>query len=193
MKTWGVDYRLEPDGDYGALTRDLTASVCHGLGLASASSAMKNGVTPKLRQKLRYKDQTPAEKKRFKARAEWRQAFKARHARKDVCSPLARILSSSWGYHPPIHDGVDLICAPRAAGLAICRAEVVRADNGGWWGKGAPSAAIAAKGDGIVVLRSLINDGPFTKGLNFCYGHAERTSASATSSKRPGHLRGRPR
>mgnify|MGYP006144078397 CR=1 FL=1 len=88
--------------------------------------------------------------------------------------PLARILQSSWGYHPPVHDGVDLICKPRAAGLAICKAEVVRADNGGWWGKGAPSPAVAAKGDGIVIIRCLVNQGPFRKGLNFCYGHAEK-------------------
>jgi murein DD-endopeptidase MepM/ murein hydrolase activator NlpD len=28
-------------------------------------------------------------------------------------------------------------------------------------------------GDGIVVLRSLVDVGPFKKGLNFAYGHAE--------------------
>ncbi|HWT91386.1 MAG TPA: hypothetical protein VN238_00175 [Solirubrobacteraceae bacterium] len=174
MRTWHVDYRIESDGVYGAVTRDLTASVCHGLGLASAAAAMEHGVTPALRVKLRSKRLTPAELRRFDERAGWREAFRRRHASRDVTAPLAKIISSSWGYHPPVHDGVDLICGPRAAGLAICKARVVRADDGGWWGKGAPSPEVAAKGDGIVVLRSLVDVEPFRVGLNFCYGHAER-------------------
>ena len=180
METWGVDHRLpiyedEDRNLYDAATRSLTATVAHGLGLPSASSAMAEGVTPELRIKLRNKRQTPDDKVRFKARTAWRKALARRYASPDVSPPLAVILEDSWGYHPPVHDGIDLICRPRAAGLAICKAKVVRADNSGWWGKGAPSPAVAAKGDGIVILRSLTDAGPFKPGLNFCYGHAERT------------------
>lgn len=181
MNTWRVDYRLNEDGVYGAVTRDLTASVCHGMGLASASRAMRDGVTPELRVKLRNKHLTAAEKERFRKRAQWRKEFRARHASRDVASPLAKILADSWGYGPG-HDGVDLICSPRAAGLAICKARVLRADNGGWWGKGAPSAAVAAKGDGVVVLECLVDVGPFKPGLRFVYGHAEHVRV------RPGEI-----
>lgn len=174
MKLWKVDYALKLDGVYGATTRSLTASVVHGLGLASASEAMKDGVTPKLRTKLRNKRLTPEELVRHDDRMkEWLPAFRDRHNDAVVSTPVAKILQSSWGYHPPVHDGVDLICNPRSAGLAICKAKVIRADNGGWWGKGAPSAEVASKGDGIVVIRCLVNVGPFKRGLNFCYGHAE--------------------
>lgn len=172
MKTWRVDYRLLVDGDYGPITRDLTASVCHGFGLASASSAMARGVTPQLRIKLRNKRQTEADKRRFDQRAEWRKAFRARMAARDLAAPLGKILTSSHGFKPG-HDGVDLICNPRAAGLAICKAKVVRVSDD-WWGIGNPGGAVGDRGDGIVVLRSLVSVGRFKKGMNFGYGHAER-------------------
>lgn len=193
METWGVDYRLpiyeEADRNlYDAETRSLTATVAHGLGLPSASSAMADGVTPELRIKLRNKRQTPEDKRRFAKRAEWRAALVRRYASRDVSPPLAVILEDSWGYHPPVHDGIDLICNPRAAGLAICKARVVRADNGGWWGKGAPSPDIAAKGDGIVVIRCLVNVGPFREGLNFCYGHAENVRVQPGETVQAGQV-----
>jgi murein DD-endopeptidase MepM/ murein hydrolase activator NlpD len=179
MRLWDVEYRIPEDGEYGAITRSLTASVCHGLGLESASEAMKNGVTPELRVKLRNKNLTPEEVKRHQLREkDWLPRFRDRHNDADVSPPLARILQSSWGYQSG-HDGVDLICKARAAGLAICKARVLRADNSGWWGKGAPSPAIAAKGDGVVVIECLVNVGPFKKGLCFVYGHAEHVRVKA--------------
>ena len=109
LRTWDVDYQLNPDGDYGSLTQSLTASVCHGLGLASASQAMAHGVTPELRVKLRDKDLTPKELKRYHGkRAKWRDEFRRKHENKDVSTPLAKILQSEWGWTPPGHDGVDL-------------------------------------------------------------------------------------
>ena len=175
MRTWEVNYQLEVDSDYGSLTRSLTASVCHGLGLASASTAMEHGVTPQLRIKLRNKDLTPEERERYHGpRAEWRARFRKLHEGKDVSTPLTNILQSEWGWNPG-HDGVDLICNAKAPLLAICKGEVVRADPAGWWGKGAqPSNGHpVSDGDGIVVLRSLVDVGPFKKQLNFGYGHAE--------------------
>lgn len=42
----------------------------------------------------------------------------------------------------------------------------------GWWNK-APTGDVA-KGDGIIVLRCEVDRGPFRKGLNIGYGHAEK-------------------
>jgi murein DD-endopeptidase MepM/ murein hydrolase activator NlpD len=179
MATWRVDYRIPEDGVYGVRTRDLTGSVAHGMGLASAAEAMKDGVTPELRVKLRNKNLTPTEVIRFHSpgRAAWRAAFRARHAGGGVAPPLNKILQHSWGYHPPVHDGVDLICLPDAAIFAMCAAEVIRADTSGWWGKGAPTdPAVRGKGDGIIIIRCLTVVGPFRPGLNLCYGHAEKPS-----------------
>jgi murein DD-endopeptidase MepM/ murein hydrolase activator NlpD len=171
MQTWNVAYRIPEDGDYGVGTRDLTASVCHGMGLASASEAMKDGVTPALRVKLRNKNLTAAEKIRFAARAPWRAAFRKRYAGGGFASPVNKILAHSWGYHPGVHDGVDLICPPNAVIYALCDAEVFDVRSSGWWGK-APSGDVS-KGDGIIQLRCLADAGPFKKGLHFGYGHAE--------------------
>lgn len=172
MKTWKVAHRVPVDGDYGLATRDIWSTVLFGLGIAQGE--MANGLTPELRVKVRNKRLSKAERARYRLRAPWRLRLRKKYATTSVAPPLAKILSSSWGYHPPVHDGVDLICAPNARGYAICDGEVIRADGGGWWGKGAPSPAVAAKGDGIVVIRSSTTAGPFKPGLNFCYGHAEK-------------------
>lgn len=176
LRTWKVEYQLDADGEYGTLSRDLTASVCHGLGLASATAAMKNGVTPELRKKIGNKELTAAERERYHDRAEWRIGFRERHAHKDIAPPLIKINSSDWGWHKGVHDGVDLICPEDAPIFAICRAQVIRVAAGGWWGAGpvaSPGHPIS-DGDGIIILRSLVNVGPFKKGLNFAYGHAEK-------------------
>lgn len=174
MRHWGVDYRLEEDGVWGAVSRDLTASALYGLGVADVGHAMRGGVTPGLRVKVRHRRRSAAERARAVARRPWLARFRARHRRRLVAPPLAKVLSHSWGYHPGVHDGVDLICPPRSPGLAICRARVLRADDSGWWGKGAPAdPAVRSRGDGIVVLECLVDSGPFRRGLRFCYGHAE--------------------
>lgn len=176
MKHWGVDYRIGEDGDYDIATRDLTATVVHGLGLASASAAMKDGVTPALRVKLRNKKLSPVELARYHGpRAIWRRKLRERHeAGGKVHPPMDHILADSWGYHPPVHDGVDLICPPKEPCLAICDGVIARVQKDGWWNKGAPaSPAVKAKGDGIIVLESTTNAGPFKPGLLFGYGHAE--------------------
>jgi murein DD-endopeptidase MepM/ murein hydrolase activator NlpD len=104
-----------------------------------------------------------------------------------VSAPLAHILEDSWGWHPGVHDGIDLICPPSEPLLAICRATVIRADAAGWWGKGAPAdPALKAKGDGIIVIRSLVDAGPIKKGMNLCYGHAEGAVVKAGQTVEPG-------
>lgn len=186
MRTWQIDHRITADGDYGVQTRDLTATVMFGLGLDPAH--MAQGLTPELRIKIRNKDLSVKERALFTARAAWRAKLRKRYEHAVVASPLSKILSSSWGFHPPVHDGVDLICPPNAAGFAICTGTILRADGGGWWGKGAPSAAVAARGDGVVVLRCEVDVGPFRKGLRFCYGHAEHPSVKVGDHVGAGEL-----
>jgi murein DD-endopeptidase MepM/ murein hydrolase activator NlpD len=189
MKTWGVDHRVKVDGDYGVATRDVWATVLFGLGIDQ--DMMAEGLTPELRVKVRNKRLTAKERARYHLRAGWRVRLRHKYASSSVAPPLAKILSSSWGYHPPVHDGVDLICAPNAQLYAICDGTVIRADAGGWWGKGAPSASVAAKGDGIIVIRCTTTNGPFRPGLNFCYGHAEHPVVKAGQHVKAGEVIGR--
>jgi murein DD-endopeptidase MepM/ murein hydrolase activator NlpD len=97
-----------------------------------------------------------------------------------VASPLRRILGDSWGWHPPGHDGVDLICEGDAAIYALCDARVIDVRSRGWWGKGARAAGghSVSDGDGIIQLESLVNAGPFKEGMHFGYGHAEKATVT---------------
>lgn len=173
LEAWGVDYPLAASGPYDTAARAATASVLYGLGIGQ--DQLKHGVTPELRVKVRNKRLTPAERARYVARAGWRKRLAAKHRGGGVARPLAKILEDSWGYHPGVHDGIDLICPADAPIFAMVRSRVVRADTGGWWGLGAPSdPALRARGDGIIVLEVLETVGPFRKGQRIGYGHAER-------------------
>lgn len=172
---WGATDTIKADGKYGIATRDLSASVLHGLGISTLE--MAKGITPELRIKVRNKRLTLTERARYAARTGWRAAFVARYAHHAVAPPLAKILSSSWGYHPGVHDGVDLICNPDATLYALCDATVVDVRSSGWWGLGAPSDPdLKAKGDGIIQLESRVTCGPFRPGQHFAYGHAEHAT-----------------
>lgn len=174
METWGIDYRIQVDGDYGVATRDLGRTALYGLGIRVPKP--EAGITRELRIKVRDRNLTDAERTGFHSerRKAWRKRLKEKHKGGGVCSPLVKISAHSNGFSAG-HDGVDLICPPNSHGFAICKAQVMRADTGGWWGLGAPSdPAVLAKGDGIVILRSLVNIGPIKKGTNLCYGHAEK-------------------
>lgn len=181
---WNINYPVEVDGVYGVGTRSATASMLYCLGIYHVK-AMENGVSPKLRSKARHRKLNANERARFIARAGHRRKLRKRFkmgGTGHLAPPLNRILQHSWGWAPG-HDGVDLICDPRAIGYAICDGIVRRADNGGWWGKGAPSPAVAAKGDGIVIIQSTVNvgrfgRGRFRKGMCFGYGHAENVEVS---------------
>jgi murein DD-endopeptidase MepM/ murein hydrolase activator NlpD len=140
---------------------------------------MEDGVTPHLRTKLRNRRFSVAEWARYQgSRRKYRAALRKRFAGGGhVHTPVSRIITDSWGYHPGKHDGIDLICPPNATLFAICDGTIIRADASGWWGLGAPDdPALKAKGDGIIVLRCATDVGPFRTGLNFCYGHAEHAT-----------------
>jgi murein DD-endopeptidase MepM/ murein hydrolase activator NlpD len=169
---WGIAYPIKADGIYGVGTRSATAALLYALGIDRAK--MAKGVTPELRTKVRHRRLSAAERARFAARVGYRRRLRRRFGEsRRVAPPLNRILQSSWGFQPG-HDGVDLICDEDAPGFAICDGIIRRADGGGWWGKGAPSPSVAAKGDGIVILECTGNVGPFRRGMMFGYGHAEK-------------------
>ncbi len=105
-----------------------------------------------------------------------------------VAIPVPSVTADSWDYHPPVHDGIDLICPPNAKVFAICDAEVIDVRSGGWWGKGAPTNK--ALGDGIIQIRCTVNAGPFRKGLVFAYGHAEHATVKVGQKVRAGDLLG---
>lgn len=192
FKTWDVNYPLVRDNDYGAITRDATATVLYGLGIPREN--MADGVTPDLRVRVRNKKLSSYDLERFRERAGWRGRLRKTHADAGrVAAPLATILSSSWGYHPPVHDGVDLICRPNATIYALCDGTIIRAASGGWWGKGAQASGghSVSEGDGIIVLRSTVDVGPFSKGLNFGYGHAEHPTVKAGQKVQAGDPIGR--
>lgn len=173
FKTWDVAYGVKVDGYYGVATRDATATVLYGLGINL--KAMADGVTPELRIKVRDERLTDAEKRRKDKRKNWDLRLRKKHEDGGhVAPPLAKIKSSSWGWHPDAHDGVDLICQPNATIYALRDAKVIDVRSSGWWGK-APSGDVS-KGDGIVQLECLTDVGPFMKGMHFGYGHAEHAT-----------------
>jgi murein DD-endopeptidase MepM/ murein hydrolase activator NlpD len=166
------------DGVYGVHTRSYTASLCRAMGLESAEKAMAEGITPELRIKLRNERLTEAEEQRrqSESRREYRRDLRERWAPRKVHKPVSVILADSWGYHPPVHDGLDVICNPNAAVYAMVKAKVFDVRASGWWGK-APSGDVS-KGDGIVQIEVLENVGPFRKGFHIGYGHCEHARVS---------------
>lgn len=171
---WGAtDYPLKVDGDYGVATRSAYATVLHGLGIAQAE--MAKGITPELRSKIRNAKLTPREQQRYDDRAGWRKRLADTHSGGGFAKITPKIISHSWGWTPPVHDGVDIITPARAWLYAPMPCEVIRVSASGWWGKGAqPSGGHpVSDGDGIVVIRSTTDAGPFSKTTRLCLGHAE--------------------
>lgn len=163
-------------GSYDVATRSYTASLCHALGL-DAGHEMAKGVTPALRSKIRNRTMTPAEDRLFHSAGlvAYRRALRARWAAVKTHMPVTKILADDWGYHPGVHDGLDVICLPNATVFAMCKAKVFDVRASGWWGLGAaPSGGHAvSEGDGIVQLQVLEDLGPFKKGHHIGYGHVE--------------------
>ena len=77
-KRWGVETRVEADGEYGTLTRLAAREIAFGLGLAEKH--YKHGMTPEVREKLRDPGKrTRPEIARAERRREWRRRLKKRH------------------------------------------------------------------------------------------------------------------
>lgn len=169
-----LDCPIVADGIYGVGTRSYTSTLCHAIGM-HATEVMKNGITPQLRSRIRTRDLTDSEEKRFVSEEykDYRRALRVRwgKAKIKVHTPVTKILADSWGYHPGVHDGLDVICPPNSILFAMVRSKVIDVRAGNWWGK-APSGDVA-KGDGIIQLEVLDSIGPFHKGHHIGYGHAE--------------------
>lgn len=167
------------DGVYDVATRAYTASFVHALGI-NAIEAMKDGVTPELRTKVRNRILDHDETARFHSSelVEYRRALRQRYNDSHVTHvhrPVAKILADSWGYHPGIHDGLDVICLPDAVIFAMVKSRVIDVRPSGWWGLGASAnPELKAKGDGIIQLEVIESAGPFVKGHHIGYGHAEK-------------------
>jgi murein DD-endopeptidase MepM/ murein hydrolase activator NlpD len=173
MKAWNIDYRVKVDDVYGLSTRSATATWMYALGIEQ--DAMADGLTPELRSKMRGRKLTPAEKRRFTLRRVWRARLRTRYAKgAKVARPVNKITADSWGYHPGVHDGIDVCCPPDATIYAMCKSRVIDVRSGGWWGK-APSGDVR-KGDGVIQLEVLESIGPFKKGMHIGYGHAEKAT-----------------
>lgn len=170
LREWGYEGPfLELDGRYGVQTRSFTSMVLYGMGIAQ--DAMKRGVTPELRIKVRNRRKTLAEHARYQRRRAWRRNL----APTRVHSPVLEtsIVTDTWGYHPGVHDGMDIICKEGTVCFAICDAKVVRVSDD-WWGLGNPGGSLGDRGDGIVILQAAESVGPIQKGDYFGYGHAEK-------------------
>lgn len=183
-----IDYPLTADGDYGVATRSATASLCHALGMV-ASNVMAKGVTPELRTRIRNRRLTPYERIRMAKRVDYRRRLRRKHTNGGVALPVAKIIADSWGYHPGVHDGIDIICAANAPIYAMVKSRVIDVRSGGWWGK-APSGDVA-KGDGIIQLEVIETVGPFKAGMHIGYGHAEKATVNVgdivTAGQQIGH------
>jgi murein DD-endopeptidase MepM/ murein hydrolase activator NlpD len=175
LEFWHVPFMIPTDGHYGPLTRSVSKSVAYGMGI-DTGTIVEHGVTAALRSKMRNADLSTAELVRAQQRREdWLPRYRERFERKNVSTPTPVILESSWGWHPGVHDGVDLIAPWKNPCLAICTGIIVRADAEGWWGsnpKPSPGHPVS-DGAGIVILESSTDAGPFKRGLHFGYGHAK--------------------
>lgn len=170
MAGWNIDYRIKADGEYGLATRSAIATWLYALGIDQGQ--MAEGVTPELRVKVRNRELTPTEQKRFKSREGWRRRLREKYETgAKVARPVNKIVTSAWGYHKGVHDGIDVQCPAGSTLYAMVKSKVIDVRAGGWWGK-SPSGDVSL-GDGIVQLEVLEDIGPFKRGMHIGYGHCE--------------------
>lgn len=188
MRAWRwEDVPLKVDGDYGAVTRSFTSLVLKGHGIDQDELA--HGVTPELRIKVRNKRLSKEELARKENREQWRVEMRDHFAVRQVAMPIRRVIVDTHGFGPG-HDGIDIICPAFEPLHAICDGIIRRASDD-WWGLGNPGGALGDKGDGIIVLESTTDAGPFKRGLKFGYGHAESPKVEPGDRVKAGQIIGR--
>lgn len=184
------------DGDYGEVSRSLSAQLAKCLGI-DHKALMAKGLTR--RERIKINKASPngdglsaAEKRRFRSKnyVNYRRGVRKAWARNAsrVHKPVDNILADSWGYHPGVHDGLDVVCGPNAPIFAMVDAKVIDVRSSGWWGK-APSGNVSL-GDGIIQLEVLENVGPFKKGMHIGYGHAEGAKVRVGRKVKAGQVLG---
>ena len=177
----GIDAPIVANGVYGDIDRSYTKSFIYAIGM-DPEDVLDHGVTPGVRSLLRNwkQRQSKLEEREMKRRTDWRRRLRLRYDRMrdenqgDVSLFVQKLLQDSWGYHPGVHDGIDLITLPDVPVFAPVRAKIFDVRSGGWWRLGAPSPSVAAKGDGIVQMTILEDLGPFKKGYHIGFGHVEK-------------------
>jgi hypothetical protein len=79
FEAWNIDKRIPDDGAYGSDTRHAAQQVCEGLGILH-EQAMRRGVTPELRSKIRNPQRrTEQERARSERRKEYRAKLRERY------------------------------------------------------------------------------------------------------------------
>jgi murein DD-endopeptidase MepM/ murein hydrolase activator NlpD len=134
---------------------------------------------------------TEAEKKvrDSKARKEYRAKLRDQWAVRKVHAPVSKIITDSWGYHPGVHDGLDVISIEGAAAFAMVKCKIIDVRASGWWGLGAPSnPSVKARGDGIVQMEVLETVGPFKRGMHIGYGHCEHARVKVGQTVQAGEV-----
>lgn len=178
----GIRAPIVANGVYASIDRSYTRSFIYAIGL-DPDKILERGITPEVRTALRnwHERITPEQTKKLNARVDWRRRLRQRYHDLDrgnqgrVSTFIDKLLADSWGYHPGIHDGIDLISLPDVPIHAPFRCKVIDVRPSGWWGLGAPTNSILrAKGDGIVQLEILETIGPVKKGWHIGLGHAEK-------------------
>lgn len=191
----GIDAPIVANGVYADIDRSYTKSFAHAVGL-DANKLLEHGVTPNVRSDLRHWKvrQTVNQGLLMAERVDWRRRLRDRygkirdHGQGEVSLFLKKLLADSWGYHPGVHDGIDLISLPDVPIYAPVDCKVIDVRSGGWWGLGAPSdPQLRAKGDGIVQLEILETLGPFKKGDHIGLGHAEKARVREGDLVKAGH------
>lgn len=190
FKKMDLDCPIEADGIWGVGSRNFMATLCYAIGMVP-EVVMANGVTPELRTRVRNRQLTAHEQQRYGARVDWRRRLRTRWevaAVKGVHRIVQKVNADSWGYHPGIHDGLDVVTDRSAQIYAPVKARVIDARAGGWWGLGAkPSSGFpVSAGDGIVQLEVLETVGPFKKGMHIGFGHCENSSVKPGEIVEPG-------
>lgn len=149
------------------------------------------------RAAYKVKPNSPSAVARVKLRtaqvAEAERVIKRHSTGAHVAVPVEPILGDKWGYHPGVHDGVDLIATFDDTVVAICDGVIVDARASGWWGKGAQASHghPISDGDGIIQLRCTVDAGPFREGLVFGYGHTEHACVKVGQVVKAGQKIGR--
>lgn len=170
LSSWDVELRVKVDGVYGLGTRSVSKLVAYGLGFTHEQ--FDDGITSWLRARVADPSlRSSAQTERIRDRAAFRESLRQKFGSGDVAAPVSPILAMTWGWHPGIHDGIDLICGRKAPLHALCDGVVFDVRPSGWWGN-SPSGEVW-RGDGIIQLRCTTDEGPFRKGMHFGYGHAE--------------------
>lgn len=195
----GIDAPIVPNGTYGEIDRSYTKSFAYAIGL-DALDILDGGISGPDRTLLRNwrKNMTPDQQSRMDARRDWRRRLRDRYEKLDfldqgdVSLMVQKLITDTWGYHPGIHDGIDLITLPDVPIFAPVDVKVIDVRAAGWWRLGAPTNhALAAKGDGIVQVEVLKTEGPFKKGQHLGFGHMEKAVVKVGDKVKAGKMLGR--